>query len=146
VTYNPPPPGWSGPPQYPQGQQPPPGAGGPPAGMGGPPPGAGGQPPAWQPPKMSFFGALFDFGFNHFVTPSIIKVIYILGLVGIALAYLFFVISGFATDTALGIITLLLGPLVALLYLAFFRMMLEFYVAVIRMSEDIHHRGFPGSR
>lgn len=145
MTYNPPPPGWSGPQQYPPGQQPPPGMGGPPAGMGGPPPGVGGPPPG-QPPTMGFFRALFDFGFNHFVTPSIIKVIYILGLIGIALAYLFFVVSGFAADTAIGIITLLFGPIVAILYLAFFRMMLEFYVAVIRMSEDIHHRGFPGSR
>ncbi|MGH3928635.1 MAG: DUF4282 domain-containing protein [Pseudonocardiaceae bacterium] len=95
---------------------------------------------------MGFFGALFDFGFNHFVTPSIIKVIYVLGLIGIALGYLFFVITGFAGSAIVGIIALLFGPIVALLYLALFRMMLEFYVAVIRMSEDIHHRGLPGSR
>lgn len=132
MSYNPPPPGWSGPQPYPQGQQPPPGAGGP--------------PPGWQPPKMSFFGALFDFGFNHFVTPSIIRVLYILGLIGIALGYLFFVVVAFLASPAQGILTLLLGAIAAIVYLAFLRMMLEFYVAVIRMSEDIHHRGFPGSR
>ncbi|MGH3939568.1 MAG: DUF4282 domain-containing protein [Pseudonocardiaceae bacterium] len=138
MTYNPPP-GWSGPQQYPQGQQPPPG-------MGGPPPGAGGPPPGGQPPKMGFFGALFDFGFNHFVTPSIVKVIYVLGLIGITLGYVFWVIAGFTDSNIAGVLTLLLGPVVAILYLAFFRMTLEFIVAVIRMSEDIHHRGFPGGR
>ena len=39
--------------------------------------------------------ALFDFGFNAFATPVVIKVLYILGLVGVGLAYVIVVIRGF---------------------------------------------------
>ncbi len=55
--------------------------------------GPGGLPPQSEAP--SFFGALFDFGFNTFATPVVIKVLYILGLVGIGLVYVVVVITGF---------------------------------------------------
>ena len=47
-------------------------------------------------PPRGFFGALFDFGFNSYATPVVIKVLYILGLVGIGLGYVGLVVSGFA--------------------------------------------------
>ena len=72
----------------------------------------------------------------------IIKVVYIIGLVAIGLGTLFFSLSGFFGDSpALGVVTIILGPLVGLLYLCFFRMMCEFYLAITRMSEDIHKLG-----
>ena len=108
-------------------------------------PGSTSAPPsAWQPQAKGFFGALFDFSFNHFVTPSIIRFLYILGLIGIALSYLSFVILAFAISATQGLVTLLLGLIIAVIYLAFWRVMLEFFLAVVRMSEDVHHRGFPG--
>ncbi|MGH3773127.1 MAG: DUF4282 domain-containing protein [Pseudonocardiaceae bacterium] len=123
MTYNPPPPGSPGP-QYPEG--------------------AGGPSPARQP--QGFFGALFDFSFNHFVTPLIIRVLYVLGLIGIALGYLVFVVGAFQASAVQGVVTLLLGLIISFIYLAFWRVILEFYLAVVRMSEDIHRRGFPGGR
>lgn len=100
--------------------------------------------PGWQqqmaPQGGSFFGALFDFSFNRFITPSIIKVLYILGLVAIVLGYLVALIGGFTASTVLGVVILIFGPVLALLYLALWRVTLEFYYAVVRMSEDIHHR------
>lgn len=128
MTYNPPP--YGGPPP---GQQPPPPPGQYPVGPGG---------QGFPPPEQSkgFFGALFDFGFHSFVTPSIIKVVYILGLIGIGLTYLFFLIASFSENAGIGIAVLLLGWIPALLYLALWRVVLEFYYAVIRMSEDIHRQ------
>ncbi|MGH4026288.1 MAG: DUF4282 domain-containing protein, partial [Pseudonocardiaceae bacterium] len=122
MTYNPPPSDWSGQPQYPGSDQPP-NAGA----LGGPPAG-------WQTERKGFFGALFDFGFNHFVTPSIIKVLYVLGFVIISLIYLIYVIIAFSTSSLLGLGALLLGWILPLLYLAFWRVMLEFFLAVVRMS------------
>jgi hypothetical protein len=122
MTYNPPPTSSPGQPQYPEG--------------------ISGPPPAWQPHAKRFFGALFDFSFNHFVTPSIIRVLYVLGLIGIALTYLSFIIYAFMYSVAQGIITLLFGLVVAFIYLALWRVTLEFFLAVVRMSEDIHHHGF----
>jgi hypothetical protein len=102
----------------------------------------GGAPsPAGQPHAKRFVGALFDFSFNHFVTPSIIRALYVLGLIGIALTYLSFSIYSFMYSAAQGLITLLFGLIAAFIYLAFWRVMLEFFLAVVRMSEDIHHRG-----
>ncbi|MGI8523536.1 MAG: DUF4282 domain-containing protein [Nocardioides sp.] len=37
----------------------------------------------------------------------------------------------------------MVGAVAALVYLAFIRMTLEFYLAIVRMSEDIHRR-MPG--
>jgi hypothetical protein len=103
--------------------------------------GYGGGPLAGQPSRKGFFGALFDMSFTTFVTPMIIKVVYIIGLVAIALGTIFFALSGFFGDSpGLGVVTLIVSPLVGLLYLCFFRMMCEFYVAITRMSEDINRR------
>ena len=101
----------------------------------------GGGPLAGTPSSKGFLGALFDMSFTTFVTPMIIKVVYVLGMIGVAAATLFFALSGFASDSpGLGIVTLVLSPLVGLLYLCLFRMMCEFYLAITRMSEDIHQR------
>ncbi|MDF2966239.1 MAG: hypothetical protein K0Q93_17 [Nocardioidaceae bacterium] len=91
--------------------------------------------------QKGFLGALFDFSFTSFVTPTIVKFVYILITIGLALGYLLFVVLGFAGDTpAVGIVVLLLGWIPFLVYLALARMTLEFYFALVRMSEDIHHR------
>ena len=101
--------------------------------------GGGHVPPA--PQAKGFFGALFDLSFTTFVTPMIIKVVYVLGLIGVGLATLFFAVSGFLGDSpALGIVTLIVSPIVGLLYLCLVRMTCEFYVAITRMSEDINRR------
>lgn len=93
------------------------------------------------PAQSGFIGSLFDLSFTKFVTPTIIKVVYVLGMVVIAIATIVFALSGFGSDSpALGIVTLIVGPIVGLLYLCIFRMVCEFYLAVVRMSEDIHHR------
>ena len=66
-----------------------------------------------------------------------IKVLYILGLVGIGLGYVGFVVTAFAQSAGYGLVVLLLGAVAALFYVIFFRVFLEFYFAVVRMSEDI---------
>jgi hypothetical protein len=144
--------GWSGgqQPPYPgggYGQQPAQGWGPPPPGQppyGGDPSGGygpgggGGLTPQAQ--AKGFFAALFDFRFNSFATPAVVKVIYVVGLVLLGLAYIGFVITAFTQSVGYGLLVLILGAIVALFYLTLFRITLEFYYAVVRMSEDIHHR------
>jgi hypothetical protein len=98
------------------------------------PAGLSGMPPQHE---QSFFGALFDFSFNSFATPVVIKVLYILGLVAIGLGYVVLVISGFANSPITGLAILIGGLIGALIYVIFLRITLEFYYAVVRMSEDI---------
>jgi hypothetical protein len=141
--------GWSGGPQqqspYPggYGQQPAPGWG------GYPQPGQPGQPgygpPAGpiggpQGPAKSPFSALFDFEFNTFATPAVVKILYIVGMVLLGLFYVGALIAGFAQGVGIGLVTLIGGAIAVLFYLILFRVTLEFYYAVVRMSEDIHHR------
>ena len=139
---------WSG------GQQPPPYPGGygqQPAQGWGPPPGqqaygdpSGGYGPGGgltpQAQAKGFFAALFDFRFNSFATPAVVKVIYVVGLVLLGLVYIGFVITAFTQSVGYGLLVLILGAIVALFYLTLFRITLEFYYAVVRMSEDIHKR------
>lgn len=113
---------------------PPPGT--PPYGGG---PSSGGGPSPSTSPK-GFFAALFDFSFTTFITPMIVKFVYILATAVIGLLFLVFLFSAFSQSALAGFFVLVLGPVVALIYLAFIRMTLEFYLAVTRMSQDINQR------
>ncbi len=100
-------------------------------------PGPGAQPGARA---KGFFGALFDFSFEHFITPMIVKAVYVIAFIVLTLLWLFVSVATLARDGGVGIVILILGAVVALLYLAFVRMTLEFYLAIVRMSQDIHQR------
>jgi len=93
-----------------------------------------------QPPRKGFFGSLFDFSFEHFVTPMLVKVVYIVAIVGLGLGWVIWLLASFSQSAGLGIAVLLLGPILIFLYLCLIRMTLEFYLAVTRMSQDIHQR------
>lgn len=134
--------------QQPQGWQPPyphPGGGygqQPPAGWGPPPaPGGGGfTGPTGTPEQNSPFSALFDFSFTSFATFGLIKLLYVVGTVLLVLGWLGFTVAGFANGAGPGLLALVGGAVIVLFYLAFLRVVLEFYYAVVRMSEDIHNR------
>ena len=85
-----------------------------------------------------FVGALFDFGFTSFVTPKIIKVLYMLIATGTVASALVFTIIMFKASVALGMLTLVIGdPLFILIALAFYRIILEFFAVTFRVAEDI---------
>lgn len=98
--------------------------------------GAGGQ----QTDAAGFFKALFDVSFTHFITPKVVKVVYLLAMVALGVMWLIVTISAFTQSAGFGLVMLLLGPVGILLYLVFIRITLEFYLATVRMSEDIHQR------
>ena len=127
--------GWSAGHQYPGGygqQQPPPNWG-----QQGP---AGAPTQMGAPPEKSGFSALFDFSFSSFATPSLIRLLFIVGTVLIGLYYVGMVLFTFSTSAVAGLLTLVFGAIVALFAVAMLRLSLEFYFAVVRMSEDIHNR------
>jgi hypothetical protein len=80
--------------------------------------------------------ALLDFSFKSFITLSVIKILYILGMVVIALAALVMLISGFSQGVGPGIVALILAPLVAIIYLIMFRIWLELIVVIFRIGEN----------
>src|SRR5262249_17234247 len=131
-----PPPGQAPPPQSPPPQAPPAQA-----------------PPAQAPPgemrtaTQGFISSLFDFSFTSFVTPKVIRVLYALIMIAVGLGVLFFVILTFRLNAALGAITLLiLGPVYFLVTMAFYRLVLEFFMVTFRIYEELHlirRRGDP---
>lgn len=84
----------------------------------------------------SFFGALFDFSFSEFVTTRIIKVLYILGMIAVALWSLFFIFAGLATGGAEAVGALLLAVLGFFVGVIYLRVLLEFIVIVFRIAEN----------
>jgi len=85
-----------------------------------------------------FLGALFDFGFTSFVTPKVIKVLYMLIVIGTVISALVFTIIAFEASTVFGFLVLVFGdPLFILIVLAIYRIILEFFVVTFRVAEDI---------
>ncbi|HEX6194967.1 MAG TPA: DUF4282 domain-containing protein [Jiangellaceae bacterium] len=94
-------------------------------------------PPQPEQSPQRFFSALFDVRFTSYITPKIITVLYVLGMIAIVVAYLSYVVLAFNANAALGFVTLLIiGPLFALLALIWLRVTLEFYLALVRLSGD----------
>jgi len=92
--------------------------------------------------KGSFLQALFDFSFNHFFTPKIIKLLYGLSIFSAGLIAVLFIIFGFSASTGFGIFALLIGaPLIFLLAVICCRIYLELMTAIFRITETLANRG-----
>ena len=99
--------------------------------IGDPAPGEGAD-------AKGFLGALFDFGFTSFVTPKVIRVLYMLIVTGTVVSALVFTIIAFKASLAFGILTLVFSdPLFILIVLAIYRIILEFFVVTFRVAEDV---------
>jgi hypothetical protein len=88
--------------------------------------------------SRGFLGALFDFGFTSFVTPKILKVLYMLIVIGTIVSALVFTIVVFKASVMFGFLMLVFGdPLFILIVLAIYRVILEFFMVTFRVAEDI---------
>lgn len=121
--------------QPPQGGQYPP-QGPPPGGYQQPGPYNGGPQGPTSPDAKGFFAALFDLSFTSFVTLKFAKFIYVLIMVVLALLWLGWIIAGFSTEPLLGVLVLVLGWIPILLYVILARVTLEFYIAMVRTSQN----------
>jgi uncharacterized membrane protein len=86
-----------------------------------------------------FVGSLFDFSFTSFVTPKIIKVLYVLITAWTVIWALIFLRLGFKYGGAAGgfFTLIIVDPILVLLTLGVYRVVLEFVMVVHRMHEDI---------
>ena len=81
--------------------------------------------------------AIFDFSFRRFITLSVIKVLFILGILLIALEWVALMIVAFTTAGALaGIGALLIGTIGAFIAVIFLRVWLELIVVIFRIGEN----------
>lgn len=93
------------------------------------------NPAAIQAEGTTFFQGLTDFTFTKYITPSVVRIVYILMVIVAALTWVFTVISGFVVNAGAGIAALLIGPIILVLYIALIRVGLETSIALIRVAE-----------
>ena len=78
-----------------------------------------------------FFGSLFDYSFSSFVTPRIIKILYVLATILIGLWTLFLVAAAFNASETAGVLTLFI---VSMLYA---RVILELVIVFFRINGNV---------
>lgn len=85
-----------------------------------------------------FFASLFDYSFSSYITPRIIKVLYVLATVLVALWTLVIILVAFKASSALGILALLIGgPIYFVIAMIGARVGLEFLSAFFRIHGDV---------
>jgi hypothetical protein len=85
-----------------------------------------------------FFASLFDYSFSAFITSRVIRVLYILTTIILALWTLVFVLAAFRSSTGLGIAALLVGgPLFFVFTMIYARVVLELIMVIFRIHEDV---------
>jgi hypothetical protein len=100
-----------------------------------PPPPSAPTPSPSSSPK-GFFARLFDLSFSEFVTPSIIKVIFIVGIVLAGLMSLV-VFAAFANQGGGAVVAgIVFAPLVFFVYVLFARVLSEVYLILFRIEEN----------
>ena len=87
--------------------------------------------------RKGFIASLLDPSFSTLVTTRVIRYLYILLLVLFGLGLLGFIIAAIASgDAASIVVALIIGPLVALLYVIYARVILEVILAIFRLLES----------
>ena len=81
-----------------------------------------------------FFSRLFDMSFTRFVTPSLIKVLFILAIIIISLVAVFMLIGGAASAGDGGIFLVILAPIYWLLGIIYARVLLELAIVFFRIE------------
>jgi Domain of unknown function (DUF4282) len=85
-----------------------------------------------------FLGSLFDYSFSSFVTSRIVKFLYVLTTIIVALWTLLLIVVAFHASSTLGVLTLLIfGPLVFLVSMTYARVGLELMIVFFRISENV---------
>lgn len=93
------------------------------------------QPPAANQSPGGFFEALMDTRFDHLITPSLIRFLYVVAMIVLTLGALAVIIGGFAESAGTGIVLLILAPIGALIYLIVTRLWLELIVVAFKIRD-----------
>lgn len=93
--------------------------------------------------RKGFVASLLDTTFSTLVTTRVIRFLYILLLVLVGLGLLAFIVAAVASgDVAQILVALIVGPLMALLYVVYARVILEVILAIFRLLESSREIAF----
>ncbi|MDB6138605.1 MAG: hypothetical protein JWO94_1677 [Verrucomicrobiaceae bacterium] len=100
-----------------------------------PPPDRGSFSVAWR-EVTAIATTLTDLSFRQFVTPRIVRTLYLMSLIGAGLASVAWMFHGFKEGFLYGLFTLVTGPVAFFVYILSARVALEFMLAVFRIAEN----------
>jgi hypothetical protein len=86
-----------------------------------------------------FFGKLFDLSFKDFVTPKIIKILFVIAMVVSCIAGLGIIGMGFSSGALAGVASIIVAPIAVVLYIIIARVWLELVLVIFSIEE--HTRG-----
>ncbi|KAI9130668.1 DUF4282 domain-containing protein [Acaryochloris sp. CCMEE 5410] len=86
--------------------------------------------------RKGFFAKLFDLSFSEFIAIQIAGVLYGIGILFIGLTALGILFAGLSQGALPAIGALIIAPLAFVLYVIFFRIVLESFIASIRTAEN----------
>ena len=85
---------------------------------------------------QGFLGSIFDLSFVEFITIRIIKLLFILGIIFAAIGTLLLIVTGFSNGIGAGILSLILSPLIFLVYVLVARIWCEMIIVIFRIAEN----------
>lgn len=85
--------------------------------------------------QRSFFESLMDTRFDSLITPKLIRFLYVVGIIVLAIGAVIVIVAGFANSAGSGILSLILAPLGALIYLIVLRLYLELIVVAFKIRD-----------
>jgi hypothetical protein len=84
-----------------------------------------------------FFNALFDLSFSEFITTKIIKLLYMLSIVGAGIGALVVMGGGMASSEGVGkLFFLILAPVLFIVYVIGARVWLELIIVIFKIAEN----------
>jgi magnesium-transporting ATPase (P-type) len=85
--------------------------------------------------QRGFFESLMDTRFDNLITPKLIRFLYIVSMIALAIGALVWIVAGFAHSAGTGVLFLVLAPLAALVYLIVVRLYLELIVVAFKIRD-----------
>ncbi|HET8924287.1 MAG TPA: DUF4282 domain-containing protein [Candidatus Acidoferrum sp.] len=93
----------------------------------------------------NFFAGLVDFSFQQQLSRRIVKLLYLIGILGGGIAVVTCVVLGFQQSPAQGLINLVAGIVALFVGTLVVRLLLELCLVIMRIAEGIDRATHPGS-
>lgn len=93
--------------------------------------------------ERGFISSLFDFSFSEFITPKIVSVLYMIGVISAGISTIAMIFFSFFRDGTTGLFAILLSPLLFFLYVIVLRLWLEIIIVLFKIYGGIRALGSP---
>jgi uncharacterized membrane protein len=84
-----------------------------------------------------FFAKLFDLSFKDVLTPSVVKVLYVISIIGAVIYAISGIAMGFKAGIVGGIVGLILSPVIFLLVVLVARVYMEVIMVLFRIADGV---------